>query len=398
MKYAIIIPDGAADEPLEILDGRTPLAAAHMPNTTRLAASGRVGTSCNVPASMTPGSDVATLSLLGYDPTKAYPGRAPLEAAARGIELGPNDWVFRCNLVTIIDGRMEDYAAGHIPSGEAAALLEELNRQLGGSHVQFIAGVSYRHLVVFRNVRDEMTAQTTPPHDILDQPVAEYGPRGPGSDVIRTLTQRAADILSHHEINRVRADLGENPATAIWLWGQGQQPRLPSFQERFGLRGAAITAVDLVRGIARLIGWPTIEVDGATGYLDTNYAGKGQAAVEALDDYDIVCVHVEAPDEAGHEGNARAKVAALEAIDKHIVGPVAEKLATFGADGWRFLIMPDHPTPVRVRSHTREPVPWAIAGARVVSVLDLPFTEEAAARADLHVANGHELMEYFLKP
>lgn len=395
MKYAIIIPDGAADEPLDELEGKTPLQAAQLPNINRIAQAGKVGSTCNVPDDMAPGSDVATLALLGYNPQKYYPGRAPLEAAAQGIELGPNDWVFRCNLVTIIDGVMQDYSAGHISSTEAKALIDELNRQLGGSHVQFIPGVSYRHLVVFRDVREAMTASTTPPHDLLDQSVGGMGPSGPGSDVLRTLINRAGEILAEHDINRVRRDLGENPANAIWLWGQGQQPTLPAFKDRYGLGGAVITAVDLIRGIGKLIGWPVIEVEGATGYIDTNYAGKGAAAVKALDEYDLVCVHIEAPDEAGHNANPHAKIAALESIDQHIVGPIADKLATF--DEWRIMIQPDHPTPCRVRSHTREPVPWTIAGTRVVSVLSLPFDEQAATDSDLHVKCGWEMMEYFLK-
>lgn len=397
MKYAIIIPDGAADLPLDELDGKTPLQAAQLPNIRRLAQAGKVGSTRNLPKGLPLGSDVAILSVLGYDPKKNYPGRAPLEAAAQGIELGPNDWVFRCNLVSIIDGQMEDYAAGHISTPEAKALIDELNRQLGGAKVQFFPGVSYRHLVVFRDCREPMTATTTPPHELTGQPVAGHEPRGPGSDVLKTLALRATDILGHHEINRVRRDLGENPATTIWLWGQGQQPTLKPFASRFGLAGCAITAVDLVRGIARLIGWPVIDVAGATGYLDTNYAGKGAAAVEALDQHDLVLVHVEAPDEAGHAGNIQAKIDALEAIDQNIIGPVADKLASFQTAGWRILILPDHPTPVRLRAHTDEPVPWLMAGTGVSSVLSLPFDEPSAARSDLSVPRGCELMEYFLK-
>jgi 2,3-bisphosphoglycerate-independent phosphoglycerate mutase len=397
MKYAIVIMDGAADLPLEELGGKTPLQAASKPNIDRLASSGRVGSARNIPKGMPPGSDVAILSVLGYDPRANYPGRAPLEAAAQGIELGPNDWVFRCNLVTIIEGVMEDYSAGHISSAEAKVLIDELGRQLGGAKVQFYPGVSYRHLVVLRDVRDGMAVTTTPPHDILSQPVEKETPRGRGSDMLRTLASRAEDILSHHDINRVRRDLGENPATSIWLWGQGQKPDLPSFQTRFGVAGCAITAVDLVRGIARLIGWPVIEVPGVTGYLDTNYAGKGAAAVEALDSHDLVLVHVEAPDEAGHAANIRGKVEAIERIDEHVVGPVAAKLESFQTAGWRILILPDHPTPISVRSHTDEPVPWLMAGAGISAVVPLPYDEAGAARSDLHVPRGWELMEYFLK-
>ncbi|MDD4889268.1 MAG: cofactor-independent phosphoglycerate mutase [Phycisphaerae bacterium] len=397
MKSAIIIMDGAADLPLDELEGKTPLQAANIPNCNRLARSGKVGTTRNIPKGMPLGSDVAILSVLGYDPKKNYPGRAPLEAAAQGIELGPNDWVFRCNFVTVIDGVMEDYSAGHISSAEAKALIDELARQLGGAKVQFFPGVSYRHLVVFRDCREPMSATTVPPHDLLAQPIAGSEPRGPGSDVLKTLMNRATDVLANHEINRVRRDLGENPATAIWLWGQGQQPQLTSFQERFGVRGCAITAVDLVRGIAKLIGWPVIEVPGATGYLDTNYAGKGAAAIEALDHYDLVLVHVEAPDEAGHNANVRGKIEAIEAIDANIVGPLADKLASFQTSGWRILVLPDHPTPIRTRSHTDEPVPWLLAGSGIAAVISLPFDEASAARSDLNISRGCDLMEYFLK-
>ena len=397
MKYGIVILDGAADLPLNELGGKTPLQAAQMPNINRLALSGKVGSTRNIPKGMPAGSDVAILAVLGYDPRKHYPGRAALEAAAMNIELGPDDWVFRCNLVTIIDGMMEDYSAGHISSAEAKAIIDELSRQLGGAKVQFYPGVSYRHLVVFRDVRDPMTATTTPPHDLLAKPVAGSEPRGPGSEVLKTLASRANEILANHEVNRVRRDLGENPATGIWLWGQGQKPNLPSFQQQFGVSGAAITAVDLVRGIAKLIGFSVIEVPGATGYLDTNYAGKGAAAVEALDHYDLVLVHVEAPDEAGHNGNIRGKVDALEKIDLHVIGPLADKLASFQTAGWRIMCLPDHPTPIAVRSHTEDPVPWLIAGTGISAVVPLPFNEPAAAKSDLQVPRGWELMEYFLK-
>ncbi len=392
MKYALIIPDGAADEPLEELDGRTPLAAAVTPNMDRISAEGKLGTVRTIPEGKPCGSDVAILSVLGYDPNEYYTGRAPLEAAAQGLKIDPDEWVFRCNMVTVVDGRMEDYSAGHITTEEASALIGELNRQLGGPHVRFYPGVSYRHLMTYKGDAD---LTTTPPHDILGEPVAGRLPTGEGADMIRTLMDRSRSILAAHDVNVVRRDLGENPATGIWLWGQGKMPQLPSFEERFALRGAAITAVDLVRGLATLIGWDRIEVPGATGYVDTNFAGKGQAAVEALDEKDIVCVHVEAPDEAGHNRDLAAKVRAIEEIDRHIVGPVLERLKKEGED-WRICVLPDHPTPLRVRTHTSDPVPFAVAGKRIVGVLKSPFTEEAARESDLHIPHGWELMEYFL--
>jgi len=392
MKYAIIIPDGAADSPQAELGGKTPLAAAATPNMDWVAMNGKCGTVRTVPKGMACGSDVAILSVLGYDPKQFYTGRAPLEAAAQGLKIAPDEWVFRCNLVTIVDGNMEDYSAGHISTEEAGALIEELNRMLGGRKVRFYRGVSYRHLMT---CKAPMNVQTTAPHDILDRPIADHLPVGAGSDLLRTLMERSVTVLANQEVNTVRRDLGENPATSIWLWGQGQMPQLPGFADRFGLKGVAITAVDLVRGLARLIGWDRIEVPGATGYIDTNFAGKGAAAVEALDKYDLVCVHVEAPDEAGHNAQLKHKVEAIAQIDRHIVGPVLERLKKEGQE-WRILVLPDHHTPIQVRTHTGDPVPFAMAGKRVEAVVGGPFTEETGAASDLHIARGCELMEYFL--
>ncbi len=392
MKYAMIIPDGAADLPLEELDGKTPLAAAETPQIDAVAAMGKCGMVRTIPKSMAPGSDVAILSVLGYDPKKFYTGRAPLEAAAQGIELGPDEWIFRCNLVTIVDGKMEDYSSGHISSEEAAILVDELNRLLGGEQVRFYSGVGYRHLMTYRG---DCAVKSTPPHDILTRKIDGYLPKGRGAEMMRTLMDSSRAVLANHEVNVVRRDLGENPATQIWLWGEGKTPKLTPFAERYGLQGAAITAVDLVRGLAKLIGWQVIEVPGATGYVDTNYAGKGQAAVAALDDVDIVCVHIEAPDEAGHSANVAEKVTAIEQIDRHIVGPVLQRLQGEG-DEWRILILPDHPTPCALRTHTAEPVPFAIAGKRIEALVSEPFNEETAAASDLHIPRGCELMEYFL--
>ena len=395
MKYALIIPDGAADLPLEQLKGRTPLEAARTPNMDWIAQNGKCGRVRTVPPGMPAGSDVAILSVIGYDPKQHYPGRAPLEAAAQGIQLGPDEWVFRCNFVTLVDGVMEDHSAGHISTEEASALIDELNRQFGdpAGSVRFHRGVSYRHLLT---IKGAFNVKTTPPHDILSRPAGPSLPSGAGADFLRSLMERSGKLLADHEINKVRRDLGENPATDIWLWGQGQMPQLDSFRARYGVRGAAITAVDLVRGIAKLIGWQVIDVLGATGYVDTNYAGKGAAAVKALDDVDLVCVHVEAPDEAGHSADIKAKLHAIEQIDQHVVGPLLERLKAEKA-GWRILVLPDHPTPVSLRTHTAEPVPFAIAGERIEGVLKGPFNEKTGAASDLHIERGHELMEFFLK-
>ena len=393
MKYAIIIPDGAADVPLDELDGQTPLAAADLPNMDSIVSQGRCGTVCNVPNSLPCGSDVAIMSVMGYDPTEHYTGRAPLEAAARKLKVDPNQWIFRCNLVTMIDGVMEDYSGGHIRNEEANKLIDALNQRLAGDELTFYQGVSYRHLMT---IRGDCKVKTTPPHDFLGRKTSGYQPKGPGAKKLREIMDRAAEILIDHEVNTVRTDLGENPANAIWLWGQGKMPHLPLFAGRFGLSGAAITGVDLVRGLARLIGWDIIEVDGATGYLDTNYAGKGKAAVEALDKYDLVFVHVEAPDEAGHNADPRGKIEALQQIDTHIVAPVLDRLKA-ERDDWRILLLPDHPTPCTLRTHTRQAVPFALAGKDTAGIVDAPFTEQTAEEADLHIEKGCNLMEFFLK-
>jgi len=394
MKYALILPDGCADEPVPQLGGRTPLEAARIPHMDSIVARGRVGRVRTVPKGLTPGSDVATLSVIGYDPVAHYTGRAPLEAVARRITLSPDELVFRCNLVTVVDGKMEDFSAGHISQPEAEKLVADLQAKLGSERIMFHTGVSYRHLVTIKDA-DWMKVKCTPPHDIPGQPVSGHLPTGKGSEVLRELMERAGQVLAGHEVNQVRRDLGESPATAIWLWGQGAMPRLPSFRKRFGIQGAAITAVDLIRGLAISVGWKLIEVEGATGYLDTNYAGKGEAACKALDDVDLVAVHIEAPDEAGHNGDAVAKTKALERIDEHIVGPLLEKLEGF--DEWRVLCLPDHPTPVRIKTHTADPVPFAMAGTGIVPDEATEFTEKAGAASDLHIDPGHELMEYFLK-
>jgi len=393
MKYAIIVPDGAADEPLEQFGGQTVLEAAETPNMDRISTEGRQGLVRTVPADMEPGSDVAQMSLLGYDPRRYYSGRAPIEAVARNIKLLLGDWVFRCNLVTIADGKMEDHSAGHISTEEAAKLVKELDEQLGSEQMRFYAGVSYRHLLVFKGV--DFDVQTYPPHDHIGAAVEKILPRGKGAELLIDLMARSQQLFTGHDINKVRMDLGENQVSSIWLWGQGKRAQMERFEKRFGLRGAAITAVDLVRGLAKLIGFDLIDVPGATGFVDTNYQGKGGAAVEALEKYDIVFVHVEAPDEAGHNGNAEMKKNAIEQIDRHIVGPVLDALRR--RDSWRILVMPDHPTPVRTGAHSGEPVPFAMAGTGVKGAVQKSFSEANAAQSGFRIENGFELMEYFLR-
>jgi 2,3-bisphosphoglycerate-independent phosphoglycerate mutase len=394
MKCALILPDGAADEPIPDLDGQTALQAARTPNMDWIATNGRVGLVQTVPKGYTPGSDVATLSVVGYNVEKYYTGRAPLEAVAQRISLPPEGLVFRCNLVTISDGRMEDFSAGHIKQAEAERLIADLQANLGDDNITFHTGVSYRHLVTFQNA-EGIKVTCTPPHDIPGQSVAGYLPSGKGSDRVRALMERSREVLEPHEVNQVRRDLGENPATSIWLWGQGPMPRLANFKEQYGVRGAAITAVDLIRGIALSVGWKVIPVPGATGFLDTNYRGKGEYAVNALDEFDLIVVHVEAPDEAGHLGDAAEKVKAIEQVDEHVVGPLLEKLQQ--SDDWRVLCVPDHPTPVGKKTHTSDPPPFCMAGKGVVADRATEFHEVAAAQTGLRIDPGFELMEYFLK-
>ncbi len=397
-KYVIVIPDGAADEPFEGLGGKTALQAASIPEMDRVAREGIVGRSRNVPDRFLPASDVATLSLLGYDPERYYTGRAPLEAAAMGIDLGPHDWAIRCNLMTIQDGRLTDFTAGHITSPEGRELIEALQAEVARPGIEFHAGVSYRNLLIYRGQADDSPFNnetvTDPPHDYPDQPADEHtSPRTRLGHPQRSDEPRGTN--SRRARDQPGPDRGgEAPANATWLWGQGRALSFPKFADLHGLRGAIISAVNLVRGVGVLAGWTRIDVPGATGYLDTDYAAKGRAAIEALRDYDIVCVHVEAPDEASHEGRADAKVEAIERIDHAVVGPVHDALKSYGR--WRMVISPDHSTLLRTLAHDRAPVAWAMAGT------GLPATgksyDEFAARGpgSPSFEQGYRMMQSFL--
>ena len=400
MKYAIIIPDGAADVPLDVLDGRTPFEVADKPHTDRLAIEGRIGTVATTPQGFAAGSDVCSMSLLGYDPSVYHTGRAPLEAAAMGIETAPMDWIFRCNLVTVVEGLMSDHSAGHIPSPESRRLLEEFAQHLVdhdlADGLTFYRGVSYRNIMVDRSGRDYGELNTVPPHDVPGEPIKKHLPKGgPNAALLQKLIAESARLFEGHEVNRTRAELNESPATHVWLWGPGQRPNMPTFEQKYGLNGAMITAVDLLAGIGHLMGWTRLDVPGITGYHDTDYAAKGRYACSALEMYDIVCVHVEAPDEASHQADAATKVASIEAIDRYIVGPVAEKLKTY--DEWRLLYLPDHYTRVDNRKHDPAPPPFLMVGSSVPKLRELPLTEANAKASGLHIEFGHELMEYFLR-
>lgn len=398
MKYAIIIPDGCADEPQESLNGKTPLQRANVPAMDAIAAAGVVGRANNVPAHLPPGSDVANLSLLGYDPNVNFTGRAPLEAAAQGIALGPEDWAIRCNLVTVENQIMRDFTAGHVSSGEAKELLQVAQERLVQGPLEFVPGVSYRNLLLYRGAEQAAPfgrdTRTTPPHDLTDKSVAEDYPRGPGSDLLDDLMSRSIDLFANHPVNVARRAAGKLAATNIWLWGLGKAPSLQPFQELHGKKGKMITAVDLLRGLAALIGWDRIEVPGATGYTDTDYAAKGRYAIDALDSTDIICVHVEATDEASHEGDVAAKIKALEEIDQHIVGPLHDELRRRGE--YRILVSPDHPTPVRTKTHSHGFVPFAMAGSGIERDGLATYDELSAEASTLNFAEGWKLMTYFL--
>ncbi len=411
-KRVIVIPDGFADDSIATLNGRTPMQAATTPTLESWAPRGVQGRSHNVPPQLSPGSDVATLALLGYDPLESYTGRAPLEAAAQGIELGPNDWAWRCNLVYLENDVMKSFTAGHISSEDAAELLDDIQRDVApkweefasefGGTVEFKSGVSYRNLAIFRPDSDEKLlpfnrdTMTTPPHDYSDRSVAKVYPQGPGGDAVCNLMKACADYLKTAKTNVRRVAEGKLPATDCWLWGQGKRPQITPFAQKFRWgKGAMITAVDLLRGIAANLGWDVLEVDGATGYVDTNFAGKGERAAKALDEYDIVVVHVEAPDESGHEGSVEKKIKSLEDIDQKTLPPILDKLQSFPE--WRLLISPDHPTPVAIKTHSRGYVPWMIIGSDVTGDGFKTYDETTGAASSRFYPQGQNLMEFFLR-
>ncbi len=414
MKYAIVIPDGAADEPQPSLGNRSPLQAARLPNMDRTVRLGVTGLMNNVPKPLTPASDVATLSLFGYDPLEVYTGRAPLEAAALGVTLGPDDWAIRCNFVHVADGLMRDFTAGHISTEEGSQLIDalepllnplelrdETGRVIGRfkhfePKLELHPGVSYRNLLVVRNAGEQLgdNLVTQPPHDIPDRPVDQYLPTGTGSELFRNLMALSQPILRDHPVNRARRAANKRDATQIWLWGQGRAPSLKKFADRYGKRGAITSGVDLVRGVGVLLGWDRLDHPAVTDYLNNDYAKQAELAIAALKTHDLVCVHVEAPDEASHEGRADAKVEAIERIDEHIVGPLLDALPGYG--DWRLLIAPDHRTPLRTRAHSYGAVPFAVAGTGVPATGSTAYDEDTAAATGRTFDPGWRLMEWFL--
>lgn len=400
-KYVILVGDGMGDYPVPSLGGRTPLEVSRTPSMTQIARMGEIGTVQTIPFGMEPGSDIANMALLGYDPAVYHTGRAPLEAASLGVRLGPADVAFRCNLVSLEQDpegieRMGDYSAGHIPSAEAHEIIRSLQKACEGLPLRLHAGVSYRHLLVWSGGPADLP--TTPPHDILGEPTAGYRQVYETSDVLRIFTQRCRDILAEHPVNQRRQNAGQRQANAVWLWGQGKAPSMPTLQERFGLCGVVISAVDLLKGLGIYAGLEPVHVPGATGYLDTNYAGKVEAALKALRDVDFAFVHVEAPDEASHEGSLAKKVQAIEDFDAKVVDPMVHGLAAYAQ--CHILIAADHLTPLSVRTHVSESSLYALFQGNLARAVakdeSIIFCETSARESGRHMESGTALFHRFM--
>jgi 2,3-bisphosphoglycerate-independent phosphoglycerate mutase len=392
MKYAVVLGDGMADYPVEALGGRTPLAAAHKPCmdalADRAAGYGLVQTTVkHLPA----GSDVANLSVLGYDPDQYYTGRGPLEAASMGVKLLPGDTAFRCNLITT-DETIVDYSAGHITTAEAAELMRFLESKLGRDGLRFYPGISYRHLLLIDNCPPGI--ECTPPHDVVGQPVKDHLPRGQGSENLIGLIKASQEILPDHPVNKKRVAAGKRPANSIWPWGQGRTPSMPAFREKYGVSGAVISAVDLIRGLGVQAGMEVIDVPGATGYLDTDYGAKARYALKALEHTDFVFVHVEAPDEAGHGGKLEDKMKAIEDLDAKLIKPLFDGLGKFG--DFRLMVLPDHPTPLATKTHAYDPVPYIIYDSRCNIRNNKSYDEKSMADGQF-IDHGHDIMGLFIK-
>lgn len=402
VKYIVIIGDGMADWPLNELGGLTPLQKASTPNMDSLARKGIVGKVKTIPEGFPAGSDVANLSILGYDPAEYYSGRAPLEAASMGVELDNDDVAYRCNVVTLEENSdwtnyvMTDYSAGHIPSNESHELIRYVEDKLGSTSIRFYPGISYRHLMVWKHGENDVNC--TPPHDILGRKIGKYLPHGDGDETLITLMRDSQGLLSDHGINRRRITEGHNPANSIWLWGQGKKPSMPTYVKKFGLQGALISAVDLTKGLGVYAGFDVLNVPGATGYLDTNYSGKAEYALKALETCNFVYLHIEAPDEAGHNGNVDDKLRAIEDIDSQIVGPVAGD-AEDKFPEIRVLLMPDHATPIEVRTHTADYVPFVIYDSSTPHSSEVTGYDERIVDSEhaMIFDAGHKLMDYFIK-
>lgn len=399
MKYIVMLGDGMADYPVEALGGKTPLEVAKKPNIDRLARGGRLGMVKTVPDGLKPGSDVANLSAMGYDPLKCYTGRSPLEAVSIGIQMDDTDVAFRCNLVTLSDEAeyaektMMDYSSGEITTAEAAELIRAVDEAFRTDEILFYPGISYRHCMIWH--QGPVGLNLTPPHDISDRKITEYLPQNP---VILDLMKRSYEILKDHPLNRDRIARGLNPANSIWLWGEGTRPGVTGFEAAYGVKASVISAVDLIKGIGLCAGMKVIEVEGATGNIDTNFKGKGEAALKTLlDGQDLVYIHVEAPDECGHHGDLEGKIQAIERIDQDIVGPLLNGLEAAGED-YSILVMPDHPTPISIKTHISDPIPYLLYCSTDVTDSGIDtYTEKTGKSTGVYVEPGYLLMQQLLK-
>ena len=390
MKYCVLIIDGAAGLPLSERDGKTCLELARTPNLDAMAPEGTLGMVLTVPPGMEPSSACACMSVLGYDPRIYYRGRAAIEAISMDVPVDDGEVVFRCNLVTVQDGQMRDYSAGHITSDEAQTIVASLNEILGSDEVHFYPGIGYRHICKLKGHEDTLMATCTPPHDIPGKPVAEFLPCGPGSDFLRDLMVRSEVVLKDHPVNLARLSRGESPATTIWLfWGSGRLLDMPAFKQVRGLDAAMTSGVDLLRGLAKMSGMEILDIAGVTDGPDNDCTAQSAGALEALKAHDLVVIHIEAPDEAAHAGDIAGKVEAIEKIDDEVVG----RLRSWRGDSLRVLIMPDHPTPIEVRTHTGEPVPFLLWGAGIAGNGVKRFTEAEATRTGIFIAEGYKIMD-----
>lgn len=398
MKYIILQGDGMADYPLDVLGGKTPLEAARTPNMDWLAGHGVFGIAHVIPKGFPPGSDVGNMSIMGYDPAVYHTGRSPLEAASMGVALGPTDIAFRCNLVTLggtgADLFMEDFTSGHISTEEAGEIIRDLARELSGDGIEFFPGVSYRHLMVWRGGKEKM--ETTPPHDITDQKIAGYMPKGDGAERLLALMEASQPLLAKHPVNKKRQAAGHRCATTIWLWGQGRAPQLPPLTKRFGIKGGVISAVDIIHGLGVYAGLERIDVPGITGFLDTNYVGKGEYGVRSLEKNDLVFIHVEATDEAGHMGDVEKKIQAIEDFDEKVVGTVLKGMAH--RRDYRILLMPDHPTAIALKTHVSDPVPFVLYSAEMPRDNGaVGYNEKDAVKTGVVAEKAHRLMESLIE-
>ena len=397
MKYIVVLGDGMSDEPVEALNGKTPLEVAKIPTMDELAAKGEMGMVQNVPAGMSPGSEVANLSVMGYDPKEVFTGRSPLEALSVGVEMEPDDIIFRCNVVTLTEEEpypqktILDHSSGEISTAEADELMEAIRKAFNDETFQFYTGTSYRHIMVWKHGR---LARLEPPHDHLTQVIGDYLPK---EEVLRNFMEKSFDILNNHPVNRKRAAEGKRKANSLWYWGAGTKPSLTSFTGKTGLKGAMISAVDLLKGIAVGADMKICQVEGATGSIDTNYEGKAQAAIDSLlkDGCDFAYIHVEAPDEMGHQGLLEEKIQSIEDLDSRIIGPIKAAMEAAGED-FRMLVLPDHPTPLRIRTHSADPVPYILYDSTRQRKKLARYSEREAAATGIFEPQGHKLMEKLL--